>query len=1054
MCELEGDRGAQSGGVVVTGGPRAAQAELLARLDELLAPLPRRPELLARPVRVVVPSATLRGHLLDALVRHRRGGVAGVLVQTLLGLAREVVEGAGVAVGPLDDALLPVMVERFARREPALATALSSFEDAFGSVAAAVRDLLDAGLEPEHVEGLEERLAELADGDASRARAVVRVAAKASLALAQEGVARPAGVLRRAGELLRGRPGLLGARALLVHGFADVTGAAGDLLETLVRWCGARVVLDVPPDPASRARPDAGAAFAARLRQRLAASAVPAVARGVSPAPRLQAFSAVDADGEAREVARRVRALLDAGCRPEGIAVVARDPSGYRDALDRQLGRLAVPRSWAGVQGPWMPWAVRVRSALALLRHGAETPVEAWLAAAEGAPRVLRVACPSIGVRRLGELAALDIVAVLQGRRALPLPLVGGGGEEGEEKVRRRWLGAEELERASHRAGQAERFLSRWEEPARRHEHDGWLRRLVGVLGWGEDSEEAAAWEELLVRLAASVPASSLLLRRELSLLLERAAEEVLRQAGEGGGGVCVASVMEARGCTFDHLFVIGCNRGVFPRRAVQDPVLPDRLRAALLPLLPDLPRKGDTSAEERYLFAQLCEASADVTLSWRRLDERDAVLPASPLLVRLSLPAGDAVEWENDGGAPLQPFEAVRRAGLTGDRDTLERLWAGVLPRAGRELAGWRLAILEEQDPCATGAGGRAGSWRPGPYLGLVGGAPHGERAVTVSMLEDLARCPWQAFVVRVLRVEPALDLEARVGELDSRALGIAVHRGVANLLRSAGAGEDGAVEWRVRRPSDDDLDAAARRAAAEVAREEGWLSPAVGLVAAPRVQAFLRVARELVWPEPEGHLALAAVEVAGALPIAVAEEDWEIVYRADLAEDGPGGMRLSDFKTGRNPFARVREESQVKAHLAAVGRGERLQAAIYATACGGTGRFLFLNPEQNPEAAREAVLGAEQARAALAAALAVLIPVWANGAMFPRLESAKDGREPRACQACAVREACWRGDSGVRGRLAAWVAAAAAKPTLVRGQPEAALLSGWRLAAGEAAE
>jgi len=955
----------------------------------------------------------------------------------------------------VDDALLPVMVERFARREDALARAFDGFEEAFGSVVGAVRDLLDAGLESEHVEALEERLAEFGGEEAHRAQAVVRVAAKAALALAREGVTRPAVVLRRAAELLRGEPALVHARAVLVYGFAEVTGVAGDLLETLVEWCQARVVLDLPPDPACRARPDPGAAFAARLRQRLGDNAGPPVAGEEIPPPRLEAFAAADGEGEAREVARRVRALLDAGARPEGIAVVARDPSPYREALDRQLERFAVPRSWAGVPGPWRPWAVRVRGALALLRHGADTPAEAWLAAAAGAPLLLRVACAALGVRRLEELAGLDVAGVLQGRRALPLPLAGGGGEEGHERVRRRWLGEEELAWAARRAHETLSFLSRWPEPASRADHEGWLRRLQEVLGWGGGSDEVAAWMELLGRLAASVPASTLLLRRELSLLLERAAEEVLRQAGEGRGGVLLASVMEVRGCTFDHLFVMGCNRGVFPRRGVQDPVLPDPLRAALKPLLPDLPRKGDTFAEERYLLAQLCEASPHVTLSWRRLDSSGTALPASPLLVRLPLQAVDAVPWDQDASPPLHPFEAVRRAGLSGDRDVLATLWSGVLPPAHRKLATWRLAILEEQDPSTRrGCGGEQG-WRPGPYLGWVGGAPHRERSLSVSLLEGLARCPWQTFVVRVLGVEPALDPEARVGELDGRALGVAVHRALAQLLSAPEPRESGAPARSVRRPGDEELEAAARRAAAEVAREEGWLSPAVGVVGGARVQAFLRVARELLWPPSAGEPPpIAGAELQGSLPVVVAGEDWTIVYRADLVEHVEGGVRLTDFKTGRNPFAREREASQVQAHLQAVGRGERLQAAVYATASGGTGRFLFLQPEQDPEVGREAVLGVEEAQPALAAALAVLIPVWAQGAMFPRLESAKDGREPRACSVCEVREACWRGDSGVRGRLAAWAAAAVAQPTLVRSAAEAALLAGWRLPAGGVAE
>lgn len=1042
------------GGVVVAAGPRAAQAELLARLDELLAPLPQRPELLARPVLIVVPSATLRTHVLAALAQHRRGGVAGVVVRTLLGVARDVAETAAAPIGPLDEALLPVMVERFAAREPALAAALGGFEDAFGSVTAAVRDLLDAGLEPEHVEALEERLAECARDDAGRAQAVVRVAAKAALALAQEGVHRPAGVLRRAAELLRAQPQWVRARAVLIYGFADVTAVAGDLLEALVRWCGATVLLDEPPDPVCRAHPDAGAAFTARLRQRLASTAAPVAARQETPAPHLEAFYAVDAEGEAREVARRVRALLDAGCRPEAIAVVARNPAPYREALERQLGRRAVPHSWAGMPGPWVPWAVRVRGALALLREGADTPVEVWLQAAEGEPVLLRLACRAIGVRRLGELATLDVAGMLQGRAALPLPLAGGAGEDGAEGVRQRRLGAEELYRAVRRAGEAVRFVARWEEPARRHEHDKWLRRLIEVLRWRGESDEATAWRDLLGRLAAAAPATALLLRRELHRMLERMSEDVLRPPGESGGGICLAPVMEVRGCTFEHLFVVGLNRGVFPRRGVQDPVVPDRLRAALLPLLPDLPLKGDTSAEERHLFAQLCEAAGTVTFSWRKLDERGTVLAPSPLLARVSLPAASVVPWESDDGAPLEPFEAVQRAALSGDRAALAAVWTGVQPDTERQVVGWRLAVLDEQEPDAVWHGGNVGSWQPGPYLGFLGRAPRSERSISVSMLEALARCPWQAFVARVLGVEPPPDPEARIGELDARAVGIAVHRALALLLGAPASRAHGAPGRTVQRPSDDELSAAARQAAAEVAREGGWLSPAIGLVAAPRVQAFLEVARELLWSSPEGNVAVTAVEMAGSLATLVNGEEWEISYRADLAETEGERARLTDFKTGRNPFGQKRQASQISAHLEAVERGERLQAAVYAAACGGTGRYLFLHPEQAPEMSREASLAAAQAHPSLIEALTVLIRLWVYGAMFPRLASAKDGREPRACQVCEVREACWRGDAGVRARLVAWAAAAAAEPDPVRQPAEAALLAAWRLTAGRSTE
>ena len=55
------------------------------------------PAQLARPVRVVVPSQSLREHLAAQLVRALGGGVAGVLVQTSRRAAFDVLRAAGVA---------------------------------------------------------------------------------------------------------------------------------------------------------------------------------------------------------------------------------------------------------------------------------------------------------------------------------------------------------------------------------------------------------------------------------------------------------------------------------------------------------------------------------------------------------------------------------------------------------------------------------------------------------------------------------------------------------------------------------------------------------------------------------------------------------------------------------------------------------------------------------------------------------------------------------------------------------------------------------------------
>ena len=69
------------------------------------------------------------------------------------------------------------------------------------------------------------------------------------------------------------------------------------------------------------------------------------------------------------------------------------------------------------------------------------------------------------------------------------------------------------------------------------------------------------------------------------------------------------------------------------------------------------------------------------------------------------------------------------------------------------------------------------------------------------------------------------------------------------------------------------------------------------------------------------------------------------------------------------------------------------------------------------------------------------MVLAAWDAGEFFPRLVDEK-GAEPDACRFCDVAEACLRGDSGARARLAAWTGAQHDDPS--------SLLALWRLPAG----
>ena len=759
--------GTEAAGVLLARGSRAAEEALLRLLaPHLAAGLDA--SALAAPVRIVVPSRSLRLHV-AALLASRHAALLGVQVQTLTALAREVVERrdpeAAAAAG--GDLAFEVLVRRLARTEPALARGLDGLVDGYGAVSAAVRDLLDAGLLPVHAGAADEALAAVRGGgggrratgeQVERGRALVRVAARVEEALADHRAVRYSGRLRRAADLIAEDPeAALPARAVLVHGFADATGIATDLIEALLVHRDARLVLDGPPELSGEAAADGGGpaagpgelprdeAFSVRFRERIAGAAGLAPADGgAAPAP-AEVFAAAGAEAEAREVALRVRRLLDAGARPEGIGIVARDLAPHRTALRRHLRALGVPFSGVGEPGALTPVGRRVRGLLDLLRRQADLPADRWLDAvgrlpapvalgAEGEggedetredragdgdpagdgpppsraqrpPFVdLRLALATLAAGRLRDVARLD-PARLGRTRSIALPIrrglsydedePGGGG-----RATRRRVGTGRVLAAAGAARDLVGRLDGWPEPAAPSVHLDRLEALLtDDLGWERTAEETAPAFEALDRLRAALPPSLALDFDELRLVLARGLDGVGRgPLGGRGGGVQVLSVTAARGRTWEGLFVLGVHRGAFPRTVREDPLLPDGLRTELAAVLPDLPRKRAGFAEERHLFAQLLSASPRTTVSWFTHDDEGQPLGPSPLAERLVARCGGRAsevavvppatagrpEGDPEAAGPLPARETVAAAAVRGaSRRRLAPLLAAAVAEA-----------------------------------------------------------------------------------------------------------------------------------------------------------------------------------------------------------------------------------------------------------------------------------------------------------------------------------------------------------------------------------
>lgn len=1030
-------------------GTRAGEADLLATLETLSSEragdLPR----LARPLRVIVPSRSLVDHLSARLVAQRGRSVAGVLIQTVHGAASEVCARAG-EVPREASGVVEVLARREARSEPALSSSLASLDDGYASVAGTVRDLLDAGLEAEaHGEACQECVSETARGaGAERARALLAVAGRVQRGLRAARLASRADLFRRAASLVTEDSGRhLPSEELLLYGFANATGAVVEFLAATMRHPAATIWIDAPRDLVDDAAPAPGRRHFERLHEAL--TSVPGVRTteitGSTARPLLRLARAPGARAEVADVARSVRDLLEAGTAPERILVVARDLSRYRSALRRRFEWLGIPFSGVGSPGPLHGGGRALLALRELFARRGETPLDRWLAVLRrplgAAPVDLLGAFHACGIGRLRDAAAWrahGVVSVkLRVRRGIEL-----GEPEGVPRHPHRKVASAALEAAAREAGA---LLERVEALARGRAPlatylDGWEACAREALGWEPRTPGMVALRELRASAERDVPSDFELDADEALELLARSLDECTRAPlGGAGAGVRVQTVMEARATTAEHLFVLGLNRDVFPRRVREDALLPDALRRALSAVLPDIPVKRDAFDEDRYLFAQLLGAAPDVRLSWLTEDDEARPMALSPLVERLQwsteheapteLPAELAV-WDD---APRPAWEHAQLAGIHADRQRVAELLPLALAEVGGgdrgTLADARLAVLEELAPTRQRED-------LGPYYGQIGPvrSPSDPRVTDpfVTRLERWAGCPWQAFLSHMLRLEPLRDPLRELPSLTPLLIGNAVHeilegvvRSQAQLPEDAGEAADAGSGARVAWPDARGLAELARSGAARVSEREGWPHPGLTEALARLALPFLARAAALdEWDrEP---LEVLATEAWGRVPDPRPGGQRSVGFKVDRIDRAGGRLRLTDYKTG-GPFAtQKREENRHKKMLEAVASGERLQVAAYARAFSGSvGRYLFLKADVDPAlAAPEIEAEDSEALEAFARATGRLLDGWEAGAAFPMLvDREKLYAAGKACERCEWDLACMQGDSGYRGRFVRWV-------------------------------
>ena len=569
----------------------------------------------------------------------------------------------------------------------------------------------------------------------ARVAAVARIAADVVERCDVLGVRRPEQAPQRAADLLRLHgAAVLPARAVLVHGFADLTGVAADLLQAVLAVHDGVVLVDRPLDPASPDREDAGVAFLDRLDVQLGGLAR-TVSRYEPPVVTPVAFFAPTVEAEARQVAHRVRLLLDDGVEPEQIGIVCRELGLVASVLRRQLDRLAIPYSGAETTVPGGATWRQGRLLAAVLRAGSTMPAELWLEACAppGSRTELLLALRTLGISRLDEVATLDGVA---DGVSLPMPVIDPAGELVQT---RRVEGAQIQVMTRHaRAFAAE--LESWPARGPSQSHGSATRATIAALGWQRDEPSTRAVTDEVERLQAEISSDLKVTRDEwletLCRRLEGLGEEPV---GGAGGGVQLLSAMEARARTFRHLFLICLNRGVFPRVVQEDALLPDEVRGHLAAeVLPEFPVKARGLDEERYLFAQLVSSADRITLSWHLSVEGSAVAP-SPFVERLRregrlevsdreapAPLGLPADGSPDPLVPRPAFEHAILAAEHGRRDRLAPIlataWAEGRKRSGlagggpRQMGAGAGRCHREDRPRPSGTGtgpvGRPGGW------------------------------------------------------------------------------------------------------------------------------------------------------------------------------------------------------------------------------------------------------------------------------------------------------------------------------------------------------
>ena len=1068
-------------------------AVLEERLAALLLELKRSGGPLA-PAAVVAPTRRLAAHLqvilaerLPALLNVRffnHDSLAGAAAEAA-GVALPRIAGEAVRAALLGDALDAAggPLAAYARSRPGTLRALLRTMD----------DLREAGVDPGTVDGrsLSPPARQSLQVYGRYARDLARLCAAGSAA----------GCTDRAGRMAAARPhaAAFGARfRLIVHyGAYELIGANLDLMEALAS-SGVPIAYLAPGhrtapafEYARRFWPHLGDAAPAEAAgappagaARLLADRLPLLYDEEAPAPEtrpgVELFNAQGEEAELRDAALRVADLLKSGVALERVALVARTLEPYAAHLETVLAEHGIP--------------FNTTAALAASREPA----------AQAVLRLVRSVVDDYPAAALFDLFRSGLYrddACDAARRADAWERLAREGRfaRGVEAWTRRlpaWIEA--------RAARAPRDADAAEREAAAHAHRADVRQAraladcVGRLAAGSGRlQEASSWSgwarALRALLAARLrgfeaapgadpdaPAGVSIVLEALAdmRLLDRtgvpfspaAAAQFLERAVVAGrvpigsvgadgvrrrgdhGGLRVLDAVQARGLSFDALFVLGLNVDLFPRRPREDPFLPDQDRRRLRERLRrPVPVKGEALDEEHLLLAHLLGAPRHrLTVSWQRSDEAGtARVPSLALREVARVALGVAgIEAAERSAARISAHpadrggDAIGRYGLIAPRDAglLAALdlrspaaVAGALRRSPGGLGIGPVAIAGDAELLRAAiermTGLEDGSAAPGEWDALPGAdAGDPPASWSPSRLERLGCCPQQYFFRHVLGLDEWGE-PADPHEVEARVIGSQVHAVLQQTyaallaeraLPAASGAPGGAAAERAR----DHLRRAWRERTGRTAEpmrgaypllwdlfSEQWLAA---------LEGFVRRDIERMAAAPPAALLLEH-DIEAAIPLGGFGGALAVHGRLDRLARAPGGaVVVADYKTS----GRIAEHASIPEAL----KGSRLQMALYTllaeseSTSGGRppavrAEVLGVGPayEDSADEDRRALVDPEKfarARDGILETLAVLRDLAGRG-FFPLNE------DSRLCRSCAFTRACRRDHAPTLERL-----------------------------------